>query len=151
MQINEQDILNLEPMTPAENPELDVTIEIPFSKLYDMIYFSEKEMRGAETESPPWDRRPRSGVIKGMLDGARMALKMRSLINSAKVYPESAEKDAKKLFKAFMNIMGRAGEQRGPRGSEEGKEGEFGPEGEGPSEWESKEEITGEIIKDTIW
>ncbi len=150
VQINEQDIIEMEPMLPSENPELDITIEIPFSELYEMIYFSEKEMMGAEIESPPWDRRSRFSV-KRIINGVRMSAKMRRLVNSAQISPSSAESDAKSLFKTFIKMMGKG--DRGP-GREEGEDSERGKDEEReqePEDWESKEEITGEIISDFGW
>ncbi|MCK4649788.1 hypothetical protein KAT36_01010 [Candidatus Pacearchaeota archaeon] len=48
-------------------------------------------------------RRPRKvGRVKGFVNEIKMYFKVRSIISSAKVYPESAEKDAKDLFKIFL-------------------------------------------------
>ena len=115
-----------------------------------MIYFSEKEMRGEETESPPWDKRPRRNVVKGIVNNVKMASKMRKIIGSATVSPSSAEKDAKSLFKAFMKMTGKGeGDDRGSgEGEYEGEdmsENKEGPGNEEPSSWESKEEITGDF------
>tara|TARA_Y100000310_G_scaffold279244_1_gene298251 strand:+ start:22 stop:642 length:621 start_codon:yes stop_codon:yes gene_type:complete len=108
-------------------------------------------VEGEEIESPPWDRRPRFKV-KNIINGVRMGGKMRQLANSAQVSPASAEGDAKDLFKLFMKMMGKG--DRGPGGPEEDEDreeerGREGGEGEKePEGWESREEITGEIIGD---
>lgn len=56
-QVNENDILKVEPMLPEEIPEEDVRIEIDFEKIYEMMYSMEKDMQGEFIESPPWDRK----------------------------------------------------------------------------------------------
>jgi hypothetical protein len=114
VQVNEEDIMKMEPMLPEEMPEKDITIEIDFEEIYEMIYDMEKEMRGEETESPPWDRKPRIGMVKGMTNGIKMWFKIRKIMNSAKVYPEESEKDVKTLFKAFLKMMMEGGGPEGP-------------------------------------
>jgi len=122
MQINQEDIFTFEPMLPSEVPEKDVTIELDFDMLYDMILSSEKEMRGRELESPPWDKRARTGGIKQVTNGVKMYFKIRNLINSAVVYPESAEKDIKDISKLFFKMLRKSmGGDRGPE-MEEGEE-----------------------------
>ena len=144
VQINENDILKIEPMLPEEVPEKEVIIEVDFAKIYDMIYTMEKDMRGEETESPPWDKRARTvgQTVKGVVNGIKMYLKMRSVINSAKVTPDDSEKDLKALFKMFFSMM-KEGEGKEDRGDikeiEKLKEEEQGV-------WESKEKITGEVV-----
>ena len=138
VQVNEEDIMKMEPMLPEEVPAEDVRIEIDFEKIYDMIYFMEKEMNGAMIETPPWDRKPFGGQgIKGIIDGVRMWFMMQDIINSAKVYPESAAGDVKDLFKKFFNIMSK--EKKGREMEEEEKFEDKGI-------LESKEKITGEVI-----
>jgi len=135
-QVNENDILKIEPMLPEEVPEQDVKVELDFEKIYDLIYTSEKEMRGSYIESPPWNRKPQP-VIKNMINGVKMYLKVRSLVGSADVYPEESEKDVKKLFNIFFKMMSKGDEQQ------EGMEEKNGIE---EDIWESKEEITGETV-----
>ena len=142
VQVNEDDILKMEPMLVEEVPEEDVRIELDFEKIYDMIYVMEKEMRGAEIESPPWDRRARPlQKIKEITNGIKMYFKVNAIINSAKVYPEEAKKDVKTLFKTFFSMMmkkGMEGEDREDFEDEDKKEEK--------EVWESKEKITGEAI-----
>jgi hypothetical protein len=106
VQINEENIIEMVPMLPKELPAQDITVQLDFEKLYDLINFGEKEMRGAELESPPWDHQPRSGAIKGIVNGINMYLKVRSLINSADVTPSSERKEVKDVMKFLMNMMG---------------------------------------------
>ncbi len=140
IKINEQDILTIQPMLPEETPSPDITIKLDFDKLYDMILFSEKEMRGAEMESPPWDQQPRHGKIKGITNGIKMYFKARELFNSAEVTPKEAEKDAMNMLKAFMEITESRGDDRDDMENGE-SEKEF-------DVWEDKETLTGEVILD---
>ncbi len=138
-QVNENDILKLEPMLPEEVPEKDITIDIDFEKVYDFIYFTEKEMRGAEEQFPPWEDRPfGKGMVKGFVDGIQVWFKVRDIANSARVSPESAKGDAMDLLKTFFKMMGRP-EEKGKMPEEEMPEVE-------EEIWESKEKITGEVI-----
>ena len=106
IQVNEQDLMEIKPMLPEEVPSQDITVKMEFAKLYDLINFEEKEMRGAELESPPWDKKPRHGKIKGMTNGIKSYLKVRSLMNSAEVTPDSVKGDVEKLMKAMLKGMG---------------------------------------------
>jgi len=149
--VNEDDIIKMTPMLPEEVSEKDVTVEIDFEKIYELIYSQEKEMRGEQIESPPWEEKKMQPVqgIKNMVNGVKMYLKVRSIINSATFTPAESEKDMKKLFKKFFFMMGKEG---GPGGEDNG---EGGIEGEGNTEedkgaeqgvWDSKEKMTGEVI-----
>ena len=137
VQVNEEDLMKVEPMLPEETPETDVVVEIDFEKVYSMIYFTEKEMRGAQTESPPWDKRPRQGFIKGIIDGIKMRIRMNDVVNSAIISPESSSGDVKSLFDIFFKIM----EEGDRENMEEQSENE-------ESNFESQEDITGQIISD---
>ena len=149
-QVNENDIIKMTPMLPEEVGEKDVTAEIDFEKIYELIYAQEKEMRGEQTESPPWDKKmqPIQGV-KSMVNGAKMYFKVRSIMNSATFTPAESEGDMKKLFKKFFSMMGK---EDGPGGESSGEgnaaEGENTEEDKGAEEgvWESKGEITGQVI-----
>ncbi|MFH1522177.1 MAG: hypothetical protein ABIF18_04435 [archaeon] len=125
VQINQEDIMKMKPMLPEEVPEQDVKVQIEFDAIYDLINFEEKNMRGAELESPPWDEKPRQGMVKGFADGIRMYFKVRSLINSAEVTPANAEGDAKDFMMAFIKIMGDGKEGDGMEGGDmnQGEEG----------------------------
>ncbi|MEN7981977.1 MAG: hypothetical protein ABFQ65_00850 [Nanoarchaeota archaeon] len=145
-QINEEDILTMEPMLPEEVPEYDVKIEMDFEPIYEMILASEKDMRGTRIESPPWDRKAQPiQRVKEVTNGVKMYFKMRSLMNSAKVTPESAESDAKDLFREFFGKISKGKEDDRDR-----EEDEFGDdkqkELEGDIFGQSKEDLTGEVI-----
>ncbi|MBU4069705.1 MAG: hypothetical protein KJ646_01875 [Nanoarchaeota archaeon] len=148
-QVNEDDILKLEPMLYGEIPEEDVRIEIDFEKIYEMIYSMEKDMQGEFIESPPWDREKIKPVqkIKDVTNGIKMYFKIRGIINSAKIYPEEARGDVESLFKDFFSMMGKG--ERDKNGFEGGGS-EDGDALKGTSEkediWESKDKITGEVI-----
>src|SRR3989338_7596923 len=60
-QINEEDIIKMKPILPEQVPEEDIKIEIDFEKIYSLVSMQEKEMRGEEIESPPWDKKQRRG------------------------------------------------------------------------------------------
>jgi hypothetical protein len=139
VQMNEEDIMKMEPMLPEEVPAKDITVKMDFKKLYDLINFEEREMRGADLESPPWDYRPRHGRIKGFTNGIKMYFKVRSLINSAEVIPESVEEDVKDIMKSLLKMMGDKEDRR--------------EEGMGAENKENKEEgsqensgMTGKVI-----
>ena len=147
-QVNEKDIIKMTPMLPEEVTEKDVTAEIDFEKIYELIYSQEKEMKGEQIESPPWDKKmqPVQG-IKNTVNGVKMYFKVRDIMNSATFTPAESEEDMKKLFKKVFSMMGREGE------SESGKEGNpiegeniEGDKGAEKGVWDSKETITGQVI-----
>ncbi len=96
-------------------------------------------MRGADLESPPWDNKPRHGAIKGFMNGIKMYFKVRSLINSIEVTPESAEDDVKDIMKSFLKTMGDKEDRGGGREME-------GKEEEGKEDQQQDSSITGEVI-----
>ncbi len=114
IQVNENDIFTMEPMLPEEIKEKDATIEIDFAPIYDMIYETEKDMRGAKIESPPWDNKGLQPVekIKEIKNGIEMYFKVRKIMNSAKVYPEEAQEDVDLLFKTFFKMMMQEGDNK---------------------------------------
>lgn len=100
-------------------------------------------MKGTRIESPPWDKQgfKPTQIVSDVTNGVQMYFKFRSLMNSAKVTPESDEGDAKSILQPlFMTVMG-GGENKGPEEETEKQEGEKVKE-----PWESKETITGEVI-----
>lgn len=149
--IDEENIVNIKPMLPSEVPEQDIAIIIDFERIYELVHMHEKEIRGARTESPPWDRqtglRPK---VKEAVDGVKMFFKIRGIVNSAEIQPETAKSDVKSMFNSFILMMMRGDEK------EKGEFGEIDKESEGefeldqeelPEGWESKEILTGEVIK----
>ncbi|MDP3966571.1 MAG: hypothetical protein Q8Q04_03505 [archaeon] len=109
VEINEEDLIKMEPMPYSEIEEEDVRIEIDFEKVYDFIYTSEKEM-GGHTESPPWDRRVDPiQTINEVANGIKSFFKIRSMIGSSKVFPEEARGDVEKLLNAFIGMMMKGG------------------------------------------
>jgi hypothetical protein len=152
-QVNENDIIKIEPMLPEEVVSEDVKVEVDFKIIYEMIYEQEKEMRGGVTESPPWDRKIRPmQKIKELTNGVKMYFKMRKIMSSAKITPAEAEKDVKNLFKKFMSMMMKEKSSGGSSKEEpENKAAESGAEDVKDVEggvWQSKELVTGEIILD---
>ncbi len=140
VQVNENDIITIQPMLPENNPAEDARIEINFQEVYDLIYSIEKEMQGERTESPPWDRKSQGGGIKQMTNGIKMSFKVRGLLNSAKVYPEESESDVKDLAKTFLKMMMQS--EKGGQGGE----GEATTEESSDEEdaWGALEENSGE-------
>ena len=142
VKIDEENLISAEPMLYNEVPSEDARVELDFEILYDIIYTSEKEMRGIQTESPPWDRKKFEPVkkIKEVTNGAKMWLKGRQLMSSAKYYPESAEEDMSFFMKEMLNGMfGGPGEDEPPEEMEENDD-------DGKGVWEDKKVITGEVI-----
>ncbi|MBR9701787.1 hypothetical protein GOV13_02605 [Candidatus Pacearchaeota archaeon] len=139
VQINEEDIMIMEPMPVSEIPAEDVRVVMDFSLVYDMIYEQEKEMMGTEIESPPWDKKDRRiPRVKDITNGIKMYFKIRGIINSAEVFPEGAESDAKDLMKEFLSMMPEDDRDRDEEG-EEKDEGDRSP-------WEDEKVLTGEVI-----
>jgi hypothetical protein len=110
VKINENDLIEVMPMPYKEVPAEDVRIELDFERVYDLIYTSEKDMNGGRTETPPWDKQARPvEKIREVVNGIRMYFKARSVLNSAKVYPEEAESEIMPLAKSFFNMMMKEG------------------------------------------
>jgi hypothetical protein len=107
VKVNEEDIFDIKPMPPEEVSSSDVTVEIDFSKIYDLILSSEKEMKEERIESPPWDKIKIKPLekINEIKNGIEMYFKIRNIANSAKISPNEAKKDVKKLFNSFFKIM----------------------------------------------
>ena len=145
VKMDKENLISVEPMLYSEVPSEDARVELDFEILYDIIYTSEKEMRGIETESPPWDKKKFEPVkkIKEITTGTKMWFKVRDLMGSAKYYPESAEKEMKPFVKDMLG--GMFGGPGGPGGPED-EMSEKGDSGEEKGIWESKEVITGEVI-----
>ncbi len=140
-QVNENDIMKVKPMLPEEVPQEDIRVDIEFQKIYDIIYMQEKEMSGQRIESPPWDRKAQPmQKIKDSVNGVKMYFKARDMLNSAKISPETSEKDAKALMKSFFSMMMKA-----EKGSKPEMEKEMQDEMNNEDFGEEKE-ITGNII-----
>ena len=101
----------MKPILPEQVPEEDIKIEIDFEKIYSLISMQEKEMRGEEIESPPWDKKQRRG-FREIKNNAQMYFKILNIVNSAKVYPEEAKEDVKSLFNLFIK-MSMQGDREG--------------------------------------
>ena len=152
VQVNENDIIKMTPMLPEEVSEKDVTAEIDFEKIYELIYSQEKEMNGEQIESPPWEDKKMQPVqgIKNMVNGAKMYLKVRSIMNSATFTPAESGSDMKKLFKKFFSMMQKEGGPGGEGGGEgipaEGEQTTEENKGAEEGVWEDKKVMTGEVI-----
>jgi len=140
-QVNENDIIKMQPMLPENNPSEDARIEVNFQEVYDLIYSMEKEMQGEQTESPPWDQKAQKGGIKQMINGIKMASKVRGILNSAQVYPAEAEGDTRDLVKTFLKMM-----MKSQQGGDGGEEGEATTEEQTADKtiWEDAEKNSGE-------
>ena len=124
-QVNEDDIIKMQPMLPDQIPSEDARIEINFQDVYDVIYSIQSEMQGERIESPPWDRKSQGGGIKGITNGINMYFKVRDILNSAEVYPEESEKDVRDLVKTFLKMMMQeGGDNSGEKQMNEEGEGE---------------------------
>ncbi|MEK6757637.1 MAG: hypothetical protein AABX88_00775 [Nanoarchaeota archaeon] len=121
-QINEEDILKMKPSLPEETEE-DVTIKVDFEKVYELIMIGEKDMGGERIEYPPWEKqqfRP-IGKVKEIANGVKMFFKVRSIINSAEISPESAKEDVDKIFGTFFKTMLKGGPGDGEQQEESGE------------------------------
>ena len=153
-----------EPMLPSEIPAEDVKIELDVEKFLDIIEYEESGR--VELESPPWSPRPRVGFVKDVTGNVRVFFMFMSLISSARVTPESSDGVTKPFMRDFFSIiMGgdeeREEDMRGPGGcteEEECREYCEDPENreecmqfrdrELPEDWENREVLTGEVIKE---
>jgi hypothetical protein len=100
--------------------EVDVSVNMAFSFLYDMIKFSESEMRGGHIERPPWDQGWDIGEsIDGMVDGVSMWWMVNSAVMSGQITaePSSGMDDAM----AMMEFMfgGPEKKRENPEGIEQ--------------------------------
>ena len=150
-QINENDIMKVEPMLPSEVGEKDVTVEMDFALLYEMIFISEKDMMGNHLESPPWDRQFRPiQKIKEIGNGIKIWNKMRELKNSAVITPSGDEKTIEKVTEMIMErVMGGGPGQKGGGEMEEQENMEGEGEGEGeqiPESFSQGEGISGNVV-----
>lgn len=139
-QINENDIIKIQPMLPEEVPQEDVRIDIEFQKLYDIIYIQEKEMSGQRIESPPWDKKTSQPMqkIKEITNGVRIYFKIRGMIDDADISPETSKKDIQNLIKSFFNMMLKNGGNMGEQKKEMNKEDK--------NSMDNENEITGKVI-----
>ncbi len=119
IEVNKDDIVKMKPMAPDGVPAEDIRIEVEWERLYDLISFEEENMRGTELESPPWDERPRQGAVKGFTDGVRMYLKVRGLINSAVISPESDEGEVRDFIMSLIRMKGGEEDDMGDEGMKE--------------------------------
>jgi len=141
--VNEEEIIYFEPMLPSDNPAEDVRIELDVEKMLDIVEFMESGH--VELESPPWSPKRRIGTVEGFTDGVQIFFKFRSLMNSARVFPESAEPAGKFFMRDFFSIiMGDEGDDRGRGGDRGGDgddfEGDFSKGREGPGGCQDEEE-----------
>lgn len=104
--INENDIIKMKPMLPEESPQEDIKIEIDFDKIYNFIHDTAKEMDGERTEMPPWDKKESVGTkINDVKNAVGIYFKVKDILNSAKITPEAAEKDVRKMLNKFFAMM----------------------------------------------
>ncbi|MFH1608093.1 MAG: hypothetical protein ABIA78_03085 [archaeon] len=145
-QINEKDIMKIEPMLPSEVGEIDATVEMDFALLYEMILVSEKDMMGNNIESPPWDKKLRPvQKIKQMGNGIKIWNKMRVLKNSAIITPAEDEKTIEKITGLIMeNVMSGGGQDGDKREGDRAEEKE-GEDGGKKPEFEDKG-ISGKVV-----
>jgi hypothetical protein len=149
VKIDEENLISVEPMLPSEVPQEDARAELDFEILYDIIYTSEKEMRGIQTESPPWDKQKFAPVqkVKEIVNGVKMWLKGRELMGSAKYYPESSKEDMQPIMKEMLGGMfGGSGDTGSPEGEgpQEGSDEDKNLDSQGV--WNDKKVVTGEVV-----
>jgi hypothetical protein len=126
-QVNEKDILKMEPMLPEEMPKEDIIVKIDFEKIYNFIYMSEKEMQGTYIESPPWDeKRGKEGFFKGIKNNVKQYFKVKAIIKSVEVEPKEFKDQAQSLIKSFMKKMGKGEDDKMKSEEEQGDEEKVG-------------------------
>jgi hypothetical protein len=139
VQLNEKDIMLIEPMLPSEVPSKDITITLDFDELYKIIHKAEKDMSGERIEAPEWARRPIKPIdkINEIKNGILIATKIRGMINDAEITPKEARKDVRKFTNAVFVMMIREGIKGEEDSYEESKEEE--------KEFET---LSGQVVKD---
>ena len=135
--ISEQEIIEITPMLPEEIPEQDAKIVIDFEKIYNLIQLEEKEMRGEELESPPWDKKSRQQSVKKITKEVKKIFRVIGILNSAEISTEDSKKDVNKLFRTMFKMMISGEEKNNDVGDIEDEEN---------SEKKSIESLSGEII-----
>ncbi len=125
-QVNEADIMKLQPMPPEAQPAKDVTVSLDFDEVYELIDFIQREMEGGHLESPPWDSRPRRVVdgAREMYNGIRVWLKLQGILSNAQVTPQSSEQEVKAFIKATIWKMMTEGDREN-NGREAGREADL--------------------------
>jgi len=115
-EINERDIIDMEPMLPEKVPEKDATVTVDFDKVFEFIKTSEKDMKDTHTEAPEWATIEEKPVekIKNFIDGIKMFFKIRDLIASAQVEPKEAAGDINSLAMSFFKMMMSKDRDKGP-------------------------------------
>ena len=120
VQINENDIMKMTPMLPEEMPEKDITVELNFNEVYELIETSQKEMEGGRIESPPWAKKSQPmQAVKEVYNGVKMFFKVRSMISNAAVEPKSEKKDVQAMVTSFFSMMMSKG---GDNGQQDGQD-----------------------------
>ena len=114
--MNPDILLNIEPMETYDG-DYDAKITIEFDFFYSLIGTQEKEVRGGQTEYPPWEKEGLKigDVIKGMVDGVKMWFMTNSAVMDGSIISEPPESISDGL--AVMQLMFERG----------------------PSEWEGSE------------
>ncbi len=139
VQINEQDIMKLQPMPPEAQPAQDVVVEIDFDRVYELADFIQHNMEGGRLESPPWDKKPRRVVdsAKEVYNGLKIWFKVQGLISSAKVTPAKDEDEIKSFVKSTLWKIMTQGDESKDRNHQE-------PESGGNDQKNSK--VTGAVV-----
>ena len=77
-------------------------------------------------ESPPWAKKRKGavGVVKDVVGGIGMYLKVRRLVKSVEVTPKSDASEVRSLAWAFMKIMGDDEDEKNREGEDEKGEGD---------------------------
>ncbi len=90
--INPDVIIKLEPTGMYEG-DYDAKFTIDFDFFYSLIRAGEKDMRGGQTEYPPWEKEglKLGDTIKGAVDGVRMWLRINSGIRGGSIKAEPPE------------------------------------------------------------
>ncbi len=101
--LDKDKIIEIKPMLIEEMPKEDIKIEADFDKLYNMIEGVQKDMKETQTQSPPWDTDFHAiEKFEEIKNGIKVWLRMRNMINSAKVTPDNANSDIKSLIRTFI-------------------------------------------------
>jgi len=91
---------------------------------------------------------PKNEGVKGVVDGVKMYFKVRSLLNSAKIYPPEAEGDVRDLIKTALKMVMKMGQDNGSEGGAEGEAVETTPNLDSVDEktvWEDLDVSSGSV------
>lgn len=98
VQLNEQDIIKIQPLPLEKMPLQDTTVELDFDRVYSLIKTIQKEEEQNRVEKPYWDQTSKQPILDQIKNGIKIWFKIEGIINSAKVAPAGDKAKLKGLL-----------------------------------------------------